>query len=47
MYIFIKTLSGKTITIDVESWDTIADLKMKYQEKEGIPIDQLKLFFAG
>ena len=47
MYIFIKTLTGKTTTLDVESWDTIADVKMKYMEKEGFHIDYIKLVFAG
>ncbi|CAN0007535.1 unnamed protein product [Ectocarpus fasciculatus] len=47
MQLFVKTLTGKTVTVDVEPGDSIETLKHKIQEKEGIPAEQQRIIFGG
>lgn len=47
MHLLVKTLGGKTINLEVDSSDSISEIKAKIQDKEGIPPEQQRLTFSG
>ncbi|MDO6676154.1 ubiquitin-like protein [Tenacibaculum sp. 1_MG-2023] len=47
MQIFVKTLTGKTYTIEVESSDTIENVKLKLQDKTGVPPECMRILYVG
>ena len=47
MQIFIKTLTGRTVSLIVQPNDTVRQVKEKYKDKDGVPVAEQRLIFAG
>ncbi len=47
MHIFIKTLTGRTATLEVDPEDTIAQVKQKFFEKDAVPVQEQRLLYGG
>ena len=47
MQIFIKTLTGRTVTLIVEEDETIKTVKQKFKEKDGVPVNEQRLIYGG
>jgi ubiquitin len=47
MQIFVKTLTGRTISLLVEEDESIRVVKEKLKDKEGVPVDEQRLIYGG
>ncbi len=47
MHLIVKTITGNSITVDVEEFDQVKNVKLAIQEKEGIPFEQQRIIFGG
>lgn len=47
MQIFVKTLTGRTVTLIVEETDTVAEVKQKFKDKDGVPVAEQRFIYGG